>query len=319
MLSRPLNPAALAVPDGTYRAAREIAAAPGPGVAVPAAWRRAVRAASFGLVTLDGAAAVQRERRLLAGLQARQRQPRMVAFVSSKGGVGVTATAAGVALTLAAIRGDRTVLVDVRTGTESLGRRLAGRPAPSVADLAGGDGQPLGTPLPATSRLYLVDGAAWHAPVSRGELMNLLGDLRDGYPFTILDGGNDASDATQAAVGRADQVVLVTSATPDAVDATRLALGRIYQTHPMNLERLVIAIVCLTARSYRQTARALRRKLDARPAALLPVPYDRRLARGERIDLDAVRPATREAYLTIAASITTPPARGAVDTTPRAS
>jgi MinD-like ATPase involved in chromosome partitioning or flagellar assembly len=319
MLSRPLNPAALAGPDGTYRAAQEITVQPGHGTATPSGWRRTARAVSFGLIALDGAATAQRERRLLSDLQARQRQPRMVAFVSSKGGVGVSATAAGVALTLATIRRDRTVLVDVRTGTESLGRRLVGRSAPSVAELTGSGSQPLATPLPATAHLDLVDGAPWHAPLGRGELLNLLEDLRDGYPFTVLDAGNDTGDATHAAVGRADQIVLVTSANADAVDATRLALGRIYQTHPMSLARLLIAIVCLSPRSYRHTARALRRTLGARPASLLPVPYDRRLARGERLQLDALQPATREAYLAIAASIATPPSHRAVEPIPGSS
>lgn len=304
MVSRPMNPAALAGTDGTYRMVREIAATPDRGGTVPSGWRRVARAASLGLIGLDGAAAAHRERALLADLQTRQHRPRSVAFLSSKGGVGVTTTAAGVALTLAAIRRDRTVLVDVRTGTDSLGRRLVGRPAPSITELSGPGAE---APLAAGAYLSIVDGATWHAPVGRGELLNLLADLRDSHPFTILDGGNDSGDATHAAVGRADQIVLVTSASADAVDATRLALGRIYQTHPMSLERLVIAVVCLSPRSYRRTARALRSSLGTQRASLVPVPYDRRLARGGRIELDAVQPATRESYLAIAASIANPP------------
>jgi MinD-like ATPase involved in chromosome partitioning or flagellar assembly len=269
------------------------------GLLAPASWRRMVRAVTFGLVSPGAAAAMQRERSLVTRVRTRQSGSRLIAFVAGKGGVGTTTTAIGVGLTLATLRTDDTVLVDARAGTGSLGRRLSDVPAPTTIDLGTGPNRP----NPAANRrgLHVVDAPPWHSPIHRAQLVGLLEDLREEYPFTAVDAGNEASEPAYAALARADQVVIVTAASRDALDATRVALGRIQQVDPYRVPTAVIALVCTTARGYRPVARALRRDLGLEQYRIVVVPFDRGLVAGYRFDPDRLRPATREAYLRIAA------------------
>lgn len=269
----------------------------------PAGWRHRIRATTLGVLQLGAAAAVEREQALVARARTRGREPRTVAFLAGKGGVGTTTTAAGVALVLATLRPDPVALVCARSGAGSLGHRLAGSPAPAVASLANGQSTQPGW---VHDRLAVVDGAPWHSPTRSEHLLRLLTDLRGRHPLTLLDVGNDLGEAAQAALGRADQAVLVTTASQDAVEAARIALSRIHQADPFRLNTVVVALTCLHPRQFRHTARRLRLELGSAGPRLVPVPYDPALAAGHPLDLARARPATREAYLRIAGMIAEP-------------
>jgi MinD-like ATPase involved in chromosome partitioning or flagellar assembly len=303
-LSRPVGglprPPAPAAAVYTHQLER-VVAAPGPSALDP--WRQLLRAVTLGLVQPGSAAAVERERQLVARARVRRPEPRVVAFLAGKGGVGTTTTAAGVAVTLATLRNDTTALVSARHGAGSLGDRLLGRPAPSVPALAGAPGQ---EPLWAFGNLAVVDGSPWHTPTPRGPLVQLLEDLRGHHPLTIVDVGNDLSESAQGALGRADQVVLVTSASEDAVAATRTALSRVHQVDPFRLATLVVALTCLSRLQYRRTVRRLRAELGLHAPRIVPVGFDAWLASGGRIAPARLRPTTREAYLRIAGMVVEP-------------
>jgi MinD-like ATPase involved in chromosome partitioning or flagellar assembly len=221
-----------------------------------------------------------------------------VAFVAGKGGVGTTTTAASVGVTLAALRNDETTLVDPRYGTPSLGQRLTGQPALTVADFAAG------TRAPRTrGTLGIVDAAPWRTPIWHGDLMRTLDELRESNAFTIVDLGTDVSDNGAAVLGRADQTVVVTVPTPDAVEATRLALLRVRHTEPHRYGAVLVAVVCLNARQYRSLRPVLRQvsaALGMRVERVIGIPFDPALAAGTTLAPHALHPATREAYLYLA-------------------
>jgi MinD-like ATPase involved in chromosome partitioning or flagellar assembly len=304
-LSRPIGgiPRPPAPEPAGYAAQVQRLVAP-PRTGPPGGWRRVARAVTHGLLRPDAAAEVERERELVARARIRRPEPRMIAFLAGKGGVGTTTTAAGVAVTLAILRNDPTALVSARSGTGSLGRRLAGRPAPPVPALAGAG--PAAAPLRVHGNLAVVDGSPWHTPTPRGTLLQLLAELRDQHPITVVDVGNDLGEPAQGALGRADQIVLVTSASQDAVAATRTALSRVHQVDPFRLASLVVAVTCLSERQYRRTARRLRAELGVAVPRVVPVGFDPWLATGDRLDPARLRPATREAYLRIAGLIVEP-------------
>lgn len=297
----PSPPQRVGGPPAAWSGLERLVAAP--SAAPPAGWRHRLRAAALGVLQPGAAAAVQREQELVARARARCPEPRAVAFLAGKGGVGTTTTAAGVALTLATLRPDPVALVCARSGTGSIGHRLAGAPAPAVASLVSGAAT---QPAWAHDRLAVVDGAPWHSPLRQEELLRLLAGLRTRHPLTLLDIGNDLAEAAQAALRRCDQVVLVTTASQDAVEATRIALSRVHQADPFRLGTVVVALTSLHPRQFRHTARRLRLALGPGSARLVPVPYDPALATGHPLDLARARPATREAYLRIAGLIAEP-------------
>lgn len=270
----------------------------------PGGWRRVARAVTLGLVQPGAAAAIEHERQLVTRARIRRPEPRMIAFLAGKGGVGTTTTAAGVALTLATLRNDTTALVSARSGTGSLGYRLHGQPAPPVPALVGAE--PSQEPLWVYGNLAVVDGSPWHTPTPRGSLVQLLEDLRGRHPITVVDVGNDLGESAQGALGRADQVVLVTSASQDAVAATRIALSRVHQVDPFRLATIVVALTCLSERQYRRTARRLRTELGVAGPRVVPIAFDPWLAAGDRLDPARMRSTTREAYLRIAGLVVEP-------------
>ena len=179
--------------------------------------RRVLRAVTFGLVEPGAAAAIEYERQLVARVRVRRPEPRVIAFLAGKCGVGTTTTATAVALTLSTLRQDTTALISARQGGSSLGERLLGQPAPPVPAVA--EGGPDQAPLWVHNSLAVVDGAPWHSPVGREPLLRVLDQLRSQHPLTLVDVGNDLGEAAQAAVDDADQVVLVTTISHDAVTA----------------------------------------------------------------------------------------------------
>ncbi len=265
--------------------------------------RDRIRTAALHLVQVGAAAAIEREHALVARVRARHAEPRVVAFLAGKGGVGTTTTAAGVALVLATLRTDPVALVCARSGAGSLGYRLTGEPFPTIAAVTRSEGA---QPRWAHERLAVVDGSPWHSPTRAEQLLRLLTELRSRHPLTLLDVGNDLAEAAQVGLGRADQVVLVTTASHDAVEATRVALSRIHQVDPFRLGSVVVVLTSLHPRQFRHAARRLRVELGSTGPALVLVPYDPALATGQPLDLARARPATREAYLRIAGLVAEP-------------
>lgn len=245
---------------------------------------------------------MERERILVARVRNRWPEPRVVGFVAGKGGVGTTTTAAGVAMTLGALRTDGTVLVGGRHATASLGRRLAGQPAPSVGDLvATSSSAPAAGPLPVTAAMGVVDGPAWARPVPPSVLLAALDGLRRQKAFTVADVGDDGLMAGHALLDRVDQVVLVTTASPDAVEATQHVRARLDPAATP-----LVACACVTPWQPARTARRLRAIFGVPEEHVVVVPYDPGLAGGAPLDLARLRPATREAFLCLAGLLADP-------------
>jgi MinD-like ATPase involved in chromosome partitioning or flagellar assembly len=286
---------------------------------LPAPWHRFLRAIALGVCHPGAAVAADRERRMVAKVRTRRREPLVVAFVAGKGGVGTTTAAAGVALTLALLRKDSTALVDVCHGTGSLGRWLAGQPAPTAAQVASSlpaphpQNQaesapgPLATrPLRVIGTLGVVDGSPWHAPVPSAVIVSTLNALRADHAFCLADVGNDMSEGGNAVLDQTDHLVLVTTTGHDAIESTRLVLQRIREIEPRRLGNIVLAVCCLTSRQHRRTSRRLRSTLGVPGDRIVVVPFDPALAAGGRLVLNRLRPRTREAFLSLAGFVACP-------------
>lgn len=267
----------------------------------PAATGHWLKTLTRGLVTPDAAESANNERVLVAALRTRQTGRRVIAFCAGKGGVGTTTVAMGVGSALAALREDKTVLVDAQAGTPPLSGMLGGAAAPTARELAAAAVRtgPMGT----VSGLWLVDGSGWGTPLRRADVGALLDRLKVDHAFVLVDVGNDAGEAGHAVLARSDQTAIVTGAGHWGLAAARVASDRLHQIDPHAALRAVHVVVCTHDESHRRVRREVADELSRGPVRVVVVPPDPLLAAGQAFDAGSLRPATREAMLEVAAAL----------------
>jgi MinD-like ATPase involved in chromosome partitioning or flagellar assembly len=276
-------------------------------VVAPTGARRAVSAFSAGLFTARSAQRIQDEQDIVAGVRAPQREHQVVTFVAGKGGVGTTTTTAGVALAMASLRDDHVALIDAQAGTDSLQRWLSDSIASGPPGLRATSDEPASYPLLQLSNgLDVVDGAPWQAPADPTDLTAIVGQLRQGHTFTLVDVGNDVGATAHQMLAASTRVVVVTAADRHAARATQLVLSRIHQVQPARLADVVVAVVCLVRGQYRRVLRELRSDLGSHASLVVPVPHEPVLAAADHLDLGRLHPQSREAYLRVAAALAGP-------------
>lgn len=289
------------VAGGTAGAVEELLARTHADRPAPRPARRWLTAVTFGLVTPDAAEAANNEQFLLGAVRTRQSDRRVVAFAAGKGGVGTTSVALGVGLTLAAVRDDHTVLVDCHTGTPSLAQLQGQQVAPNARDLVmAGSGL---APARLPGGLHIVDGCDWRAPLGRQDTVPLLDQMRRDFAFTLVDVGNDPSEAARAALARSDQTVVVSGSGRWGLASAQVASTRLRQLDPFAAERAVYVVLCRQDDSYRRVHREVMAQLARGPVRVVVVPPDPVLGTGQPFDPAQVRPATREAVLEVAAAV----------------
>lgn len=302
----PPDPVAPA-PGGIGPVPGPVPEAPAPEPAPPSGRpdpRRLLRTVVTGLVTPDGAVAMQDERALVEAVRSRQPERRTVAFAAGKGGVGCTTVAVATGTTFVALREDRSVVVDVQQGSPSLGALLRVERPTSVTELLGR--RELVEPPSAASGLGVVDGADWDLGLSRTDVGGVLERLGNEVAFNLLDVGDDAGEGAHTALARADLVVAVTG--PGEVGAAALGsvIERIRRVNPMAATRLVSVIVCPDEESHRRTLRELGPQAASAGGDVVVVPPEPALRAGDPYDAARVGGATREAMLRVAARVAGP-------------
>lgn len=276
-------------------------------VVAPTGARRAVSAFGAGLFTARSAQRIQDEQEIVAGVRSPQREHQVVVFVAGKGGVGTTTTAAGVALAMATLRDDHVALIDARAGADSLQRWLSDSIASGPPGLRDASDEPAPYPLLQLSNgLDVIDGAPWQAPAAPTDLTAIVGHLRQGHTFTLVDLGNDVGATAHQMLTASTRVVVVTAADRHAARATQLVLSRIHQVQPERLTDVVVAVVCLVRGQYRRVLRELRGDLGSHGSLVVPVPHEPVLAAADHFDLSRLHPQSREAYMRIAAALAGP-------------
>ena len=231
------------------------------------------------------------ERALRTAVGRRPDEPRVVAFVSTKGGVGTTSTAAGVALALAEVWPLKVALADTRTGTASLGQLLSGAPVQDAMTFAAGIVE-----LTRPAGMTIVDSAPWDTPLSRPMLARLVNDLVEHHLFTLLDVGQGGTEVGQAALARADRVVVVTTGGAEAASGLDSVTARLSALD--YLDKTVVAVVRAGGLGSHQD-----RRLGGvqPPGETVHVPWDPAFTTGKLLEIGRLRRRTRLAYLRLAA------------------
>ncbi|KOX13257.1 plasmid partitioning protein ParA [Nocardiopsis sp. NRRL B-16309] len=279
-------------------------------------WRRAVHAATLGLVNPGESARVLHRRELVA----RASTPvasghHRVAVLSLKGGVGKTTTTVALGSTLASLRGDRVLAVDANPDRGTLSDKVRLETAATIRDLLNERhlvsryADIRGFTSQAPSRLEILasdrDPAVSEA-FSDADYREVARIVEHFYSICITDCGTGLlHSAMRGVLGLADQVVLVSSASVDGARSASATLDWLEAHGHGPLVRgavVVLSMVRSNSKSSVDLGR-LEEHFAGRCRAVVRVPWDGHLEEGAEVDLEQLAPATRESYLQLAASV----------------
>jgi MinD-like ATPase involved in chromosome partitioning or flagellar assembly len=245
----------------------------------------ALRVLAAGIAETGSIEALHVQRWIANGVRHRQTQHRVVAVVAGKGGVGATTTAWATATILATLRADTTALVSVHGDPAS--HRYAGVDGLEAVDVRSGpvDGEP-----------------------TANDVFDIVDRLSNRHAFTLLDVGNDATAAAQAAILSADRAIVVTGTGPESIEHARLGLRRARSGRPADaVVEPVVAAVRTSPGPAGKAMRGLTEQLGLRADDLVTVPYDRELAHATRVGPALPSRLAQSAFVTLAALVAAGP------------
>ncbi len=300
------EPAAALTAD---RLLRRSAAAPAGG------WRRWLHRLSLGQINVGDSDKVRlqraREHRIAARLGQRTRY---VPVLSRKGGVGKTTVTTLLGMALADLRDDRVIAMDANPDRGTLSDRSPGRTDFTARQLV-------------QNRFAVNSFAQLSTYVARdGSRLDVLASDTDPaiaqafddadyravtdilsryYSIVLTDSGTGmVHSVMRGTLEKADAVVLVSGG---SVDEARLASETLSWLEAHDRHDLVAkAIVVINMSSGDGTDVNINEIEDhfrSRVRHVLRIPYDRHLAEGSRVQLSALRPATRAAAVELAALV----------------
>ncbi len=310
-LSSAPQPNLVAPEAATEELTREVLFAPvrcAPG----SGWRRWVWVLTFGLVNLGESPADVRRRELVARVCQPVRGTRKVAFVGLKGGVGKTTSTLGAGSTFAALRGDHVVAVDANPDKGTLGDRVASETSATVRNLLNdaarisryADVRAYTSQAPSRLEVLASEKDPHKAEAySETDYHHTVGVLEHFYNLILTDCGTGLShSAMHGVLESADQLVLVSSPALDGAQSAAATLDWLEAQGYGQLVARTVVVICAT----RPGAKII--NLDElvshfRARAVAVIPFDEHLAEGAEVDLERLRPATREAFAQLAALI----------------
>ncbi|WP_243711344.1 MinD/ParA family protein [Actinomadura sp. KC216] len=285
-------------------------------IAPSSGWRRAVYKATAGNIhpgesqgDLRRKDLIARARTLVAGGHHR------VAVMSLKGGVGKTTTTTGLGSMLGSLRGDTVIAVDANPDRGTLSDKVRLETAATVRDLLNNRDrihryadvraftsqnnarlEVLASDRdPAVSEAFSADDYAAVAVV-----------LEQYYSICITDCGTGLLHSAMAGVlSLADQLVLVSSPSVDGARSASATLDWLEAHDHGHLVRNGVVVLSMVRNRTRSQVDLdkLQAHFESRCRAVVRIPYDDHLEEGAEVELEQLAPATREAYLTLAAVV----------------
>jgi putative peptide zinc metalloprotease protein len=276
-------------------------------------WRRTLYRASLGTVNVGPGPAERRERELAARVKTPVNGSRRIVVLSRKGGVGKTTTTLMLGHTFASWRGDRVVALDGNPDAGSLAYRVRRETSRTVTGLLD-EAQKLDRyadirafTSQAPTRLEIVasdDDPLITQALGEADYHRAINLLDRHYNLILLDTGTGILDsAIQGILKEADQLVVVM---PPALDGARVAASTLdwLDQHGYGyLVRSAVAVINSVRRRGLVEVERVEQHFSQRCAATIRIPWDAHLEAGAQSGLDDLRPATREAYLRLAASV----------------
>ncbi|WP_245666214.1 MinD/ParA family ATP-binding protein [Actinomadura latina] len=285
-------------------------------IAPSSGWRRAVYKATAGSIHPGESQYELRRKDLIA----RARTPvagghHRVAVMSLKGGVGKTTTTTGLGSMLGSFRGDRVIAVDANPDRGTLSDKVRLETAATVRDLLNNrdqisryaDVRAFTSQNEARLEILASDrDPAVSEAFSAEDYAAVAVVLEQYYSVCITDCGTGLLHSAMSGVlALADQLVLVSSPSVDGARSASATLDWLEAHDHGHLVRNGVVVLSMVRNRTRSQVDLdkLQAHFESRCRAVVRIPYDDHLEEGAEVELEQLAPATREAYLTLAAVV----------------
>ncbi|WP_340557381.1 SCO5717 family growth-regulating ATPase [Streptomyces sp. GSL17-111] len=237
-----------------------------------------------------------------------------IAVISLKGGVGKTTTTTALGATLSSERQDKVIAIDANPDAGTLGRRVRRETGATIRDLV--------TAIPHLNSYMDIRRFTSQAPSGLEILANdvdpavsttfndedyrrVIDVLGKQYPIILTDSGTGLLySAMRGVLDLADQLIVISTPSVDGASSASTTLDWLSAHGYGDLVQRSLTVIS----GVRETGKMIRVEdivghFKTRCREVVVVPFDEHLAAGAELDLDMMRPRTREAYFNLAALI----------------
>ncbi|WP_327671941.1 MULTISPECIES: MinD/ParA family protein [unclassified Streptomyces] len=237
-----------------------------------------------------------------------------IAVISLKGGVGKTTTTMSIGATLASERQDKILAIDANPDAGTLGRRVRRETGATIRDLVQNiphlhsymDIRRFTSQAPSGLEIIANDvDPAVSTSFNDADYRSALDVLGKQYPIILTDSGTGLLySAMRGVLDLADQLVIISTPSVDGASSASTTLDWLSAHGYADLVQRSLTVIS----GVRETGKMIKvddivSHFETRCRGVVVVPFDEHLAAGAEVDLDMMRPKTREAYFEIAALI----------------
>jgi len=277
-------------------------------------WRRLLYVLSGKLINVGQSPKATHYNNLVAQVNQPLQGCYRIALLSLKGGVGKTTITATLGATFASIRGDRVVAVDANPDRGTLSQKVPLETPATVRHLLR-DAE--GIERYSDVRSYTSQGPsrlevlasesdpAVSEAFSSDDYARTLEVLERFYSLVLTDCGTGLMHSAMSAVlAKADTLIVVSSGSVDGARSASATLDWLDAHGHQELVRRSIAVINgVRPRSGKVDMQKVVDHFSRRCRAVRLVPFDPHLEEGAEIDLDRLKPETREALIELAAVV----------------
>ncbi|MDF4253106.1 SCO5717 family growth-regulating ATPase [Streptomyces sp. WMMB303] len=237
-----------------------------------------------------------------------------IAVISLKGGVGKTTTTTALGSTLATERQDKVIAIDANPDAGTLGRRVRRETGATIRDLV--------TAIPylnsymdirrftsqASSGLEILANdvdPAISTTFNDDDYRRVIDVLGRQYPIILTDSGTGLLySAMRGVLDLADQLIIISTPSVDGASSASTTLDWLAAHGYSELVQRSITVIS----GVREVGKMIRVEdivahFETRCRGVITVPFDEHLSAGAELNLDMMRPRTREAYFNLSAMV----------------
>ncbi|MFH9618023.1 SCO5717 family growth-regulating ATPase [Streptomyces pratensis] len=237
-----------------------------------------------------------------------------IAVISLKGGVGKTTTTTALGSTLATERQDKILAIDANPDAGTLGRRVRRETGATIRDLVQAipylnsymDIRRFTSQAPSGLEILANDvDPAVSTTFNDEDYRRAIEVLGKQYPIILTDSGTGLLySAMRGVLDLADQLIIISTPSVDGASSASTTLDWLSAHGYAELVQRSLTVIS----GVRETGKMIKvddivQHFETRCRGVVVVPFDEHLSAGAEVDLDMMRPKTREAYFNLSALV----------------